>query len=97
AQMSALGLVINQLPGGGKEQNVAIVDVGANVMQITVVRNDQSVYTRAQAFGGNQLTADIVARYGMSAEEAENAKRSGGLPADFESEVLSPHTVHMSV
>ena len=42
AQMSALGLVINQLPGGGKEQNVAIVDVGANVMQITVVRNDQS-------------------------------------------------------
>jgi hypothetical protein len=27
AQMSALELVINQLPGGGKEQNVAIVDV----------------------------------------------------------------------
>ena len=96
AQMSALGLVISQLPGGGKEQNVAIVDVGANVMQIAVVRNEQSVYTREQAFGGNQLTADIVARYGMSAEEAENAKRSGGLPDDFEAEVLRPFMENLS-
>ena len=45
---------------------------------------------REQAFGGNQLTADIVSRYGMSPEEAENAKRSGGLPDDFEAEVLRP-------
>ena len=96
AQMSALGLVVNQLPGGGKEQNVAIVDVGANVMQITVVRNEQSVYTREQAFGGNQLTSDIVARYGMSPEEAENAKRSGGLPDDFEAEVLRPFMENLS-
>jgi len=88
--------VINQLPGGGKEQNVAIVDVGANVMQIAVIRNEQSVYTREQAFGGNQLTADIVARYGMSPEEAENAKRSGGLPDDFEAEVLRPFMENLS-
>src|SRR6266850_5908964 len=40
AQMSALQLVIKQLPGGGKEQNVAIVDIGANVMQVSVVRNE---------------------------------------------------------
>ena len=96
AQMSALGLVIKQLPGGGKEQNVAIVDVGANVMQVSVVRNEQSVYNREQAFGGNQLTADIVARYGMSPEEAENAKRSGGLPDDFEAEVLRPFMENLS-
>jgi len=89
-------LVINQLPGGGKEQNVAVVDVGANVMQVGVVRNEQSVYTREQAFGGNQLTADIVSRYGMSPEEAENAKRSGGLPDDFEAEVLRPFMENLS-
>src|SRR5258708_3668692 len=45
AQMSALELVINQLPGGGKEQNVAIVDVGANVMQIAVFPTRQPLYT----------------------------------------------------
>jgi type IV pilus assembly protein PilM len=97
AQMSALEIVIKQLPGGGTDQNIAVVDVGANVMQIAVVRNDQSVYTREQAFGGNQLTADICARYGMSPEEAENAKRSGGLPDDFEAEVLRPFMENLSM
>src|SRR5256714_1342146 len=90
AQQTALSLVVQALPNGGKDQNIAVVDVGANVMQVTVLRNDQSIYTREQAFGGNQLTQEIVTRYGMSPEEAENAKRSGGLPDDFEAEVLRP-------
>lgn len=90
AQMSALGLVIRQLPGAGKDQNIAVVDVGANVTQVTVMRGEQSVYAREQAFGGSLLSADIVSRYGMSPEEAENAKRSGGLPDDYETEVLRP-------
>jgi len=97
AQQSALGLVVRQLPNAGKDMNVAIVDVGANVMNVSVMRNDQSIYTREQAFGGNQLTQDIVARYGMSAEEAENAKRSGGLPDDFETEVLRPFMENLSM
>ena len=97
AQQSALSLVVKQLPGGGKEQNIAIVDIGAQVMQVTVLRNDQSVYTREQAFGGTQLTQDICNRYGMSPEEAENAKRSGGLPDDFEAEVLRPFMENLSM
>jgi type IV pilus assembly protein PilM len=97
AQQTALSLVVQGLPGGGKDLNVAVVDVGANVMQVTVLRNDQSVYTREQAFGGNQLTADIVSRYGMTPEEAENAKRSGGLPDDFEAEVMKPFMENLSM
>jgi len=97
AQQTALSLVVQGLPGGGKDQNVAVVDVGANVMQVTVLRNDQSVYTREQAFGGNQLTQDIVSRYGMTPEEAENAKRSGGLPDDFEAEVMKPFMENLSM
>ena len=97
AQQAALGLVVKQLPNGGKDMNIAIVDIGANVMNVSVMRNDQSIYTREQAFGGNQLTQDIVARYGMSAEEAENAKRSGGLPDDFETEVLRPFMENLSM
>ena len=97
AQQAALGLVIGQLPNAGKDMNVAIVDIGANVMNVSVMRNDQSIYTREQAFGGNQLTQDIVARYGMSVEEAENAKRTGGLPDDFEAEVLRPFMENLSM
>jgi len=97
AQQAALSLVVQALPNGGKDQNIAVVDVGANVMNVSVLRNDQSVYTREQAFGGNQLTQEIVSRYGMSPEEAENAKRSGGLPDDFEAEVLKPFMENLSM
>jgi type IV pilus assembly protein PilM len=97
AQQAALGLVVQSLPSGGKDQNVAVVDIGANVMNVTVLRNDQSIYTREQAFGGNQLTQDIASRYGMSPDEAENAKRSGGLPDDFEAEVLRPFMENLSM
>ena len=97
AQQSALEIVISQLPGGGRDMNIAIVDIGQSLMNVTVMRNDQSVYTREQSFGGAQLTQDIVNRYGMSPEEAENAKRSGGLPDDFESEVLRPFMENLSM
>src|ERR1041385_8125103 len=36
-------------------------------------------------------------RYGMSPDEAENAKRSGGLPDDFEAEVLRPFMENLSM
>jgi type IV pilus assembly protein PilM len=97
AQQSALSFVVQGLPGGGKDQNVAVVDVGANVMNVSVLRNEQSVYTREQAFGGNQLTQDIVNRYGMTPDEAENAKRTGALPDDFDTEVMKPFMENLSM
>ena len=90
AIQSAFDQIKKQLPEDGKDQNVALVDIGANVMSVTVLRNDQTVYTREQAFGGSQLTQEIMRAYGMSGEEAEQAKRSGGLPENYESEVLKP-------
>ena len=90
AMQTAFELVRQQLPNEGRDQNVAVVDIGASVMNITVLRNDQSVYTREQAFGGNQLTQDIARHYGLSIEEAENAKRAGGLPDSYDGEVMRP-------
>jgi type IV pilus assembly protein PilM len=90
AVQASFELIRKQFPSDGKDQNIALVDVGANVMNIVVLRNDQSVYTREQAFGGAQLTQDIMRQYGMSQEEAEAAKRTGGLPDNYESEVLRP-------
>ncbi len=90
AVQASFDMIRKQFRDEGKDQNVALVDVGANVMNIIVLRNDQTVYTREQAFGGSQLTQDIMRQYGMSQEEAEAAKRSGGLPENYESEVLRP-------
>lgn len=90
AAQTAFELIESQFADKGRDQNIAIVDVGASIMAVNVLRNDQSIYMREQPFGGNQLTQEIQNRYGLSAEEAEAAKRAGGLPENYESEVLQP-------
>lgn len=90
AAQTAFELIESQFADKGRDQNIAIVDVGASIMAVNVLRNDQSIYMREQPFGGNQLTQEIQNRYGLSGEEAEAAKRAGGLPENYESEVLQP-------
>jgi len=90
ASQTAFELIQNQFPEKGKDQNIAIVDVGATMMNVNVLRNGQSVYIREQPFGGNQLTQEIQNRFGLTPEEAEAAKRAGGLPENYETEVLEP-------
>lgn len=90
ATQSAYELITAQLPNAGRDQTVAILDIGAAMMHINVLHNRESVYLREQSFGGNQLTQEIQRRFGLSAEEAEIAKRNGGLPETYDSEVLQP-------
>jgi len=90
AAEAAFELVARQLPGGGANKIVAVIDVGANVMNVSVLRNGQQLYAREQAFGGSQLTQEIARQYGMSVEDAEVAKRAGGLPEDYERDLLRP-------
>lgn len=90
AAQNAYELIASQFPGGGRDQTVALVDIGAAMMHINVLHNNESVYLREQSFGGNQLTQEIQRRYSLSAEEAELAKRTGGLPDTYEAEVLRP-------
>jgi type IV pilus assembly protein PilM len=90
ATEAAYSLAASQLPNAGQGQTVMIVDVGAQMMHINVLHDNHSVYTREQPFGGGQLTQEIIRRYGLSPEEAEIAKRKGGLPDNYEAEVLQP-------
>jgi type IV pilus assembly protein PilM len=90
ATEAAYALASAQLPDRGRGQTVMIVDSGAVTLHINVLHDNQSVYTREQAFGGAQLTQEIQRRFGLSPEEAEIAKRRGGLPESYGSEVLQP-------
>jgi type IV pilus assembly protein PilM len=92
ATLEAFGLIAPQLPANGRDQNVAIVDIGAHMMHFYVIRNGQQLFAREQAFGGNQLTQDIQRAFNLSSEEAESAKRNGGLPDNYEIDVLQPFT-----
>ena len=55
-----------------------------------MLRNQRTIYSREQVFGGKQLTDEVMRRYGLSYEEAGLAKRQGGLPESYEVEVLEP-------
>jgi len=84
------GLLAPQLGAAHGELTVAVVDIGATMTTLSVLHNGRTIYTREQLFGGRQLTEEIQRRYGLSPEEAGLAKKQGGLPDDYDSEVLLP-------
>ncbi len=90
ASRLAASRLITALPNQGVDTMVALFEIGALTTSMQVIRNDEVLYDRDQAFGGAQLTQLIVRQYGFSAEEAESKKRSGDLPEDYMSAVLRP-------
>jgi type IV pilus assembly protein PilM len=87
---NACRLMTHQMPDGGIDRTVAVIDFGASSTTFSVLKNLKVVYTRDFAFGGQQLTEEIMRTYGLSLEEAGRAKKEGGLPGNYQSEVLDP-------
>ncbi|HSO46444.1 MAG TPA: type IV pilus assembly protein PilM, partial [Rhizobiaceae bacterium] len=87
---NACRLLTHQMPDGGMERNIAVIDFGASSTTFSVLRDTKVSYTRDFSFGGQQLTEEIMRTYGLSMEEAGRAKKEGGLPANYQAEVLDP-------
>ena len=96
ASRLATARLIENLPDKGLDTLVALFEVGALTTSMQVIKNEEVLYERDQAFGGAQLTQLIVRQYGFSPEEAESKKRSGDLPEDYESGVLKPFVESMA-
>lgn len=87
----AFQLILPELEAPGDEGlTVAVVDIGHTMTTLSVLNDGKTIYTREQLFGGKQLTEEIMRRYGMTHAEAGLAKKQGGLPDDYTSEVLEP-------
>lgn len=86
----ATARAVQKLPQQGKGQIVVLFEVGALTTSMQVLRDEDVLYERDQAFGGFELTQRIVHQYGFSLEEAEIKKRSGDLPQDYANTVLRP-------
>jgi type IV pilus assembly protein PilM len=97
AALSAMELVESQLTGDGKNQLIAVADIGASMMRVAMLTNGQVVYTREQQVGGNQLTQEIQRHFNVSQEEAEAAKRNGGLPENYGPDVLQPFIENLAL
>lgn len=86
----AFTLIADQLPNKGENQTIGIIDIGSTATSFSVLHDCSTIYTREQIFGGKQLTEEIQRRYGLTFEEANLAKKQGGLPEDYVVEVLDP-------
>jgi type IV pilus assembly protein PilM len=87
---NACRLMTHQMPDGGIDRTIAVIDFGASTTTFSVLRDLKVVYTRDFPFGGQQLTEEIMRTYGLSMEEAGRAKKEGGLPSNYQPEVLDP-------
>ena len=88
ASENAFLFLTDQLTEHGEGKTVAVIDVGATMTTLNVMHDLKSIYTRDTVFGGKQLTEEIMRRYGLSYEEAGMAKRQGGLPENYQTDVL---------
>jgi type IV pilus assembly protein PilM len=96
ASRLAMTRIVTGLPNEGRDALVALFEIGAETTSLKVLRDDDLLYDRDQAFGGSQLTQMISRQYGFSFEEAEQKKLASDLPDDYESSLLSPFVDSLS-
>jgi type IV pilus assembly protein PilM len=79
-----------ELPAGGQDKIVAIIDIGANYTHLFVLHGMRLIFSREEKFGGMQLIESIAEHYNMSTDQAMIANEEGKLPPGYETEVLEP-------
>ena len=96
ASLLAMGRIVDTLPNEGRDALVALFEIGADTTSLKVLRDDEMLYDRDQAFGGSQLTQLISRQYGFSFEEAEQKKLVSDLPDDYQTQILMPFVDSLS-
>ncbi len=71
----------------GAEETVVLVNVGASIININVLKGGMTAFTRDITLGGNQYTEEIQKQLGVSYEEAEALKIGGGIVRDSQAVV----------
>ncbi len=88
----AIERAINIILSDVEDSNVltGIVDIGASTLTLNVFKGTENIYTREQAFGGNDLTNLISQQYGMNVEEVEQSLRLGELSPEIHDSAVLP-------
>ncbi|MDD5757614.1 MAG: type IV pilus assembly protein PilM [Desulfobulbaceae bacterium] len=68
--------------GGGMDENVALVDIGATKMSINILAHGTSILARDVVMGSQQITEQIAKQCGYNLEDAEAVKTGRQDPGD---------------
>jgi len=69
-------------------ESIVLLDIGASTININVVADGITMFTRDVSMGGNQVTEEIQKQLNITYEEAETYKKGGG-----SSDAVIPHEV----
>ncbi len=83
--------LVRKREGISDSETVGVMNMGSEVSTMIVLRGSRATYNREHSFGGQQLIAECMRRYGMDANEAAFLQRGEEPPAGFEDEVLEPY------
>jgi type IV pilus assembly protein PilM len=67
---------------------ICCINVGASLLQVTVVQNNQVIYAKEHAFGLNKLNQDLSLIYGVDVQEVEQQIANNMAPDDWFTETL---------
>lgn len=70
------------------EDTIGLVNIGANAINVNVIKNRSTVFTRDIQVGGNMFNEEIQKRMGLSSDEAERVKLGESLQ-DIEQDLLA--------
>lgn len=82
--------IIERIPGSHGALCVGVFEVDSNTTNFSVYRDDETIFERDYPFGTGELTLAIARNYGLSEEEAEEKRKAGDLPDDFEISIMQP-------
>ncbi len=68
-----------ELNYGSEAGIIALLNIGASVMNINILKDGMSIFTRDITVGGNRYTEALQREFGLSYEEAEKVKRGEGV------------------
>ena len=75
---------------------VILVEIGSVTTNINVFQEGHPVYSREHNFGLGRLIEEIQRRYSLDASDAQRMERFGGLPPEYERDVLNPFARSMA-
>lgn len=82
--------IASDMPEGGINKIVAIVDIGAVHIHFFVLHNLKLIFSHEEEFSGKQLIQAIAQEYGIKLEEAIAAIEHGTLSKDYQNKILQP-------
>ncbi|MGE4530447.1 MAG: type IV pilus assembly protein PilM [Acidithiobacillus sp.] len=81
-------------PMNGK--GIVLVEIGTITTNIYVFQDAHPVYSREHNFGLGRLIEEIQRRYSLDSTDAQRMERFGGLPPEYEKDVLQPFARNMA-